>query len=79
MLAHQLKAVAFAPDLRTTFWDSPLDHVYSRGVEIISAQSSEVTTSDHNPLVVTLRFSPQDENARANPPLIPPFHTHDRQ
>jgi endonuclease/exonuclease/phosphatase (EEP) superfamily protein YafD len=57
MQTHQLENVNFQPDRRTQFWDSPLDHVYAKGVNIASAQSVEVTSSDHNPLLVTLNFN----------------------
>lgn len=56
---HQLQAVIFTPDRRSTFWDMPLDHIYLRGLRALEAQTIAVETSDHNPLLVTLEIEPQ--------------------
>ncbi|MFT5767474.1 MAG: endonuclease/exonuclease/phosphatase (EEP) superfamily protein YafD, partial [Halioglobus sp.] len=53
---HQLRAVTFTPDKRSTFWDMPLDHIYLRGLRALEAQTVAVDTSDHNPLLVTLEI-----------------------
>jgi endonuclease/exonuclease/phosphatase (EEP) superfamily protein YafD len=44
----------FSDDNRTRFFGSPLDHIYVRGLFPTSSDSSVVTSSDHNPLTVTL-------------------------
>ena len=56
MTEHQLSAVEFAEDKRTTFWDQPLDHIYLRGLRSLEARVVVVDTSDHNPLLVTLEI-----------------------
>ena len=55
-MAEELKLVAieFSDDNRTRFFGSPLDHIYVRGLSATSSDSSVVTSSDHNPLTVTL-------------------------
>ena len=58
MARHQLQAVTFTPDHRSTFWDMPLDHIYLRGLRALEAQTIAVETSDHNPLLVTLEIEP---------------------
>jgi endonuclease/exonuclease/phosphatase (EEP) superfamily protein YafD len=50
----ELTAVEFSEDNRTRFLGSPLDHIYVRGLSATSSNSSVVTSSDHNPLTVTL-------------------------
>ena len=54
MGSHQLSAVDFNPDNRTTFWNTPLDHVYLRGLRALEARAVLVDTSDHNPLLLTV-------------------------
>ena len=56
MASHQLAPVAFEPDLRTVFWNSPLDHVYLRGLDLVEASTIEVESSDHNPLSITVEI-----------------------
>jgi endonuclease/exonuclease/phosphatase (EEP) superfamily protein YafD len=50
----ELTAIEFSEDNRTRFLGSPLDHIYVRGLAATSSDSSVVTSSDHNPLTVTL-------------------------
>jgi endonuclease/exonuclease/phosphatase (EEP) superfamily protein YafD len=50
----ELTAVEFSEDNRTRFLGSPLDHIYVRGLTASNSDSSVVTSSDHNPLTVTL-------------------------
>jgi endonuclease/exonuclease/phosphatase (EEP) superfamily protein YafD len=50
----ELTAVEFSEDNRTRFLGSPLDHIYVRGLTASNRDSSVVTSSDHNPLTVTL-------------------------
>ncbi|MEH6608684.1 MAG: endonuclease/exonuclease/phosphatase family protein [Halioglobus sp.] len=51
---HNLRPVAFDPDLRTRAFGRPLDHIYIRGLQPTSAQVVPVSSSDHNPLLVHL-------------------------
>ena len=50
-----LTAVPFSPDHRTSRFGRPLDHLYVRGLTWQSAETVQVVTSDHNPLLVTLQ------------------------
>ena len=54
-MEYGLNPVAFEPDLRTTVFGRPLDHVYVRGLQPDYAWSIPVSSSDHNPMRV--RFS----------------------
>lgn len=51
-----LKSVNFASDMRTTFLGRPLDFVFYRGLEIVTARSIDTLASDHNPLMVTFSY-----------------------
>ncbi|MFP5440537.1 MAG: endonuclease/exonuclease/phosphatase family protein [Gammaproteobacteria bacterium] len=50
----QLQEVAFDGP-RKQFGRFPLDHVYYRGLELLSSEVPAVGSSDHNPLLVTFR------------------------
>ncbi|MFY8275321.1 endonuclease/exonuclease/phosphatase family protein [Pseudoalteromonas sp. SSDWG2] len=52
-----LEKVDFTPDHRTTVFGLALDHVWLRGVNIESALTLERQSSDHNPLLVSLRIT----------------------
>lgn len=48
---HSLKEVEFNPDSRRKFMSYPLDHLYVRGMKIVSSKVIETpTASDHNAL-----------------------------
>jgi len=49
-----LSAVEFSDDNRKRFFGSPLDHIYVRGLSATDSDASVVTSSDHNPMTVTL-------------------------
>ena len=49
-----LLAVEFSDDNRKRFFGSPLDHIYVRGLSATDSDASVVTSSDHNPMTVTL-------------------------
>ena len=51
-----LDPVAFPVDARRRFFGRIFDWVYVRGVEAVDATAWEVTSSDHNPLLVTFRI-----------------------
>lgn len=54
---HNLTAVVFSPDHRTTRFGRALDHLYVRGLSWQSAAATPVTTSDHNPLMAELEYA----------------------
>jgi endonuclease/exonuclease/phosphatase (EEP) superfamily protein YafD len=51
-----LVPVAFAGDERRRFMGRVFDWIYARDAEVVAASSWAVTSSDHNPLIVTLRI-----------------------
>jgi len=51
----ELTEVRFADDRRATFLGHPVDHVLVRGLTVVDATAVTVTSSDHNPVRVTLR------------------------
>lgn len=51
-----LKRVAFSIDARRRFFGRIFDWIYARGMEVHDATAWEVTSSDHNPLLVTFRI-----------------------
>lgn len=53
---HGLTPVRFKPDLRSRVFGRALDHIFIRGLEAGTASVVEVTSSDHNPLLVSLRI-----------------------
>ncbi len=57
----QLQEVSFTPDLRTRYWQRPVDYLFTRGLQVVQAKALPFTSSDHHPLLATLRY-------RANKP-----------
>ena len=53
-----LAAVVPAADRRTLVLGQQIDYLFVRGLEVGDAQVPEVTASDHNPLLATLRLAP---------------------
>jgi len=51
-----MKPVTFDQGGRSTFFGKVLDHVYYRGLTPIDTEVYEVTTSDHNPILVSFRL-----------------------
>jgi len=51
------KEVVFSMDHRTTFLGKQVDHIYYRKLVPLDAVTEKVTTSDHNPMLVTFRLS----------------------
>ncbi|MCK5920264.1 MAG: endonuclease/exonuclease/phosphatase family protein [Methylococcales bacterium] len=49
-------AVLFDEDHRTTFNGYALDHVFFRGLSVVSSESKLLDSSDHNPLSVEFRL-----------------------
>ncbi|WP_167854748.1 endonuclease/exonuclease/phosphatase family protein [Mangrovimicrobium sediminis] len=52
----QLAPLSFQPDLRTRAFGHALDHIYVRGLTVESTEVVAVDSSDHNPLIASLRF-----------------------
>jgi endonuclease/exonuclease/phosphatase (EEP) superfamily protein YafD len=51
------KEVVFDTDHRTTFMGQRLDHIFYRKLVPLEALTEKVTTSDHNPMLVTFRLA----------------------
>ena len=54
--AYGLSALSYDEDYRKTAFGMPLDHIYVRGLQVLEATTSDVETSDHNPMLVRLRL-----------------------
>ena len=50
-----LEPLTLTKDARSRHWGSPVDHVFYRGLEVVEADSVEVSSSDHNPVRVTFK------------------------
>lgn len=53
---HGLRGLDFEPDHRSTFLGQAVDHIFIRGLEASAPRAVPVTSSDHNPLLVSLRL-----------------------
>lgn len=53
-----LRSVAFTDDNRVRVLDNPLDHLLVRGLQVLESQTYQVSSSDHNPISVTLALEP---------------------
>jgi len=53
----ELGALSYDKDHRKRAFGQPLDHIYVRGLDVISATSDKVTSSDHNPIAVRLKLN----------------------
>lgn len=69
-LSHKLslQRVSYDSHQRITVFGNPIDHVYYRGLEIIEASSPEVTSSDHNPLLVIFKLAESQHQQYAHIP-----------
>jgi endonuclease/exonuclease/phosphatase (EEP) superfamily protein YafD len=52
-----LTEIAFTDDRRRLFFGHQLDHIYTRGLDVVASSAIAVTSSDHNPVMATLRFT----------------------
>ena len=52
-----IRAVTFATDHRVTFMGQRFDHIFYRQLVPLEALTEKVTTSDHNPMLVTFRLA----------------------
>lgn len=63
-----LQQVEYEGHHRITVFGNPIDHIYYRGLELVHASSPEVSSSDHNPLLVTFKFNgTRQEHYAKNP------------
>lgn len=49
-----LTPISFEQDHRTTFFGSPVDHVFIGGLQVEDAMTHDVSSSDHNPISLRL-------------------------
>ena len=61
-----LKAVTYKSQNRVTIFGNEIDHVFYRGLESVSGEAQQVTSSDHNPIKVTFRKLPAEEKLARN-------------
>jgi endonuclease/exonuclease/phosphatase (EEP) superfamily protein YafD len=52
-----LRRVGYDSHQRITVFGNPIDHIYYRNLEVIQASSPKVSSSDHNPLLVTFKVA----------------------
>ncbi|HTP99353.1 MAG TPA: endonuclease/exonuclease/phosphatase family protein [Casimicrobiaceae bacterium] len=58
-LAERLRLIEIPlPEGRSRFLGKEVDHVFVRGLAVVSAAALPVTSSDHNPVTAVLRLSP---------------------
>lgn len=50
------RKVAFREDHRSTFWGNHVDHIYYKGLEFVTGETRQVSSSDHNPMMATFRL-----------------------
>jgi len=51
----------------TTFFGNPVDHVFYRGLEVVTHAVHTVASSDHNPISVTFRLTQAQTELESNP------------
>ncbi len=70
ILANELslQRVGYEGHQRITVFGNPIDHIYYRGLKVVEASSPSVTSSDHNPLLVTFRITEPLHNQYAQTP-----------
>ena len=61
-----LKAVTYSSSNRVTIFGNEIDHVFYRGLESLSSEAQQVTSSDHNPIKVTFRALPAEQKLALN-------------
>ena len=52
-----LTELRFGLDQRSTFIGRHVDHIFVRGLQLIDIRAIPVTSSDHNPIEVTMRIA----------------------
>jgi len=63
-----LQQVEYESHHRITIFGNPIDHVYYRGLELVHASSPHVSSSDHNPLLVTFKLTEARQERYAKNP-----------
>lgn len=64
-----LTALSFEDDERTTVFNTPIDHILYRGLEVVSNDVHLVDSSDHNPITAVFRLeNPLLSQYRTNHP-----------
>jgi len=53
----QLDAVPYSNHNRTRVFGHTIDHIYYRGLEVVEHKTIEVSSSDHNPIMVQFRIN----------------------
>ena len=61
-----LRAVTYKSKNRVTIFGNEIDHVFYRGLESIASEARQVTSSDHNPIKVTFRVLPAEQQVAWN-------------
>jgi endonuclease/exonuclease/phosphatase (EEP) superfamily protein YafD len=59
-----LAAVLLQAETRTRVLGRQIDFIFVRGLEVVAASAPQVESSDHNPLLATLRWSPPTAASR---------------
>ena len=54
----KLQKVGFTEDKRIRVLGNALDHLLVRGLQVLESQTYPVSSSDHNPISVTLALEP---------------------
>jgi endonuclease/exonuclease/phosphatase (EEP) superfamily protein YafD len=57
----RLKRLELSPDGRSRHLGKPVDHVFYRELDVVDARAVEVTSSDHNPVLVRFRVPKRNE------------------
>ena len=70
VIALSLQSLSYANHNRTKIFGREIDHVFYRGLEPVQISTREVTSSDHNPILVTFRM-PQPSAGLAGNSLAP--------
>ena len=60
-----LQSLTYKNQNRITIFGNAIDHVFYRGLEVVSQGTFKVTSSDHNPIKVTFKV-PENKIARNN-------------
>ena len=63
-----LQRVKYESHHQITVFGNPLDHIYYRGLELVHASSPNVSSSDHNPLLVTFKLTEPKQKHYAKKP-----------
>jgi len=65
-----LRSLSYDSHNRTRVFGREIDHVFYRGLEPVTVKTHEVTSSDHNPIMVTFRL-PRNESTLALGKTLP--------